>query len=588
MFLRRRESRLHHRRAMTRPPAPRTFAFLFVCQSGELEVKAALLAASLRRNLRVQAELIACVPEPAERWGTISEPTRALLAKLGVRIAPIRNEVADDYPIGNKISCLRVPCDADKLVFVDSDVLCVGEFRDEPRFDLPFHAKPADVATFADRAAWKRAFSACGVPFHDARVAASVYGDLQLTYFNSGWVCVDRKAGLGDVWLDACRRIDAKWRVPKKRPHLDQIALPVAIRKLGLTADVLDNRYNFPAHRIPLDPARLPWFAHYHRPEVIRREPVLADLVRDVCRAEPLLEALLATRPEWAKILRPARRALASATAATPDLLITGIPRSGTSYLCNLIHRYDNCVVVNEPDDVFHFIRHEPVPWGVVAWFRDRRRDVVEGVPIKNKLREGKVTDDTVTANDRVEYVPKVRTDDFVLGAKSPLGFLARLADLRRVMPGAPVAACVRDPVDTIASWKDSFEHLAKADVAEQKVGGLKERFLTAQRRRRLESIAEIDSAAWRRAAWWRYLAECILEAGPGVQIVRYRTLVESPEAVLDPLLRGLARGEPAETVGPSKIRSAKRSNLDAEDLAAIRALCREPAEALGVWEETA
>jgi hypothetical protein len=40
--------------------------------------------------------------------------------------------------------------------------------------------------------------------------------------------------------------------------------------------------------------------------------------------------------------------------------------------------------------------------------------------------------------------------------------------------------------------------------------------------------------------------------------------------------------------VGPSKIRSAKRSNLDAEDLAAIRALCREPAEALGVWEETA
>lgn len=569
---------------MTRPAAPRTFAFLFVCQSGELEVKAALLAASLRRNARVKSELIACVPEPAERWGVLADTTRDLLKKLGVRIAPIRNEVADDYPIGNKVSCLRVPCDADKLVFVDSDVLCTSEFRDEPRFALPFHAKPADVATFSDRAAWKRAFSACGVPFHDARVAASVYGDLQLTYYNSGWVCVDRTAGLGDAWLDACRRIDARWGVPKKRPHLDQIALPVAVRKLGLAADVLDGRYNFPAHRVPLDATRPPYFAHYHRPEVIRREPLLGDLVRDLCRAEPLLDALLRRHAEWEKILRPPKRM--HPTPTTPDLLITGIPRSGTSYLCNLIHRFDNCVVVNEPDDVFHFIRHESVPWGVVAWFRDRRRDVIEGVPIKNKLREGRVTDDTVHANDRVEYVPKVRTDDFVLGAKSPLGFLARLADLRRVMPGVPVAACVRDPFDTIASWKDSFEHLAKADVAEQKVGGLKERFLTAQRRRRLEAIADVESASWRRAAWWRYLAECVLEAGPGVQIVRYRTLIEQPEQVIDPLLRGLPRGEPAEIIGPSRVRADKRSNLDAEDLAAIRALCREPAEALGVWEE--
>ena len=574
---------------MTATPSPRSFAFFFVCQAGELEVKAALLAASLRRNLRVPGELVACVPEPEGRWGTVPPDTLALLGRLGVRIAPIRNEVADDYPIGNKVSCLRVPSDADKLVFIDSDVLCVTEFRDEPRFALPFHAKPADVATFADRAAWKRAFRAAGVPFHDARIAASVYGDLQLTYYNAGWIAVDRDLGpgagaFGDAWLDACRRIDAAWRIPKKRPHLDQIALPIAVRKLGLTSDVLDNRYNFPAHRVPLDGDRLPFFAHYHRPEVIRREPVLGDLVRDLCRDEPALAALLKARPEWDKILRPVRRALPR--PATPDVLITGIPRSGTSYLCNLMHRYDNCVVVNEPDDVFHFIRHESVPWGVAAWLRDRRRDVLEGVPIKNKLKDGRVTDDTVLANDRVEYVPEVTSDDFVLGVKSPLGFLARLADLRRALPGVPIAACVRDPVDTIASWKDSFEHLAAADVAVQKVGGLRERFLTAQRRRRLEAIAAIEHPAWRRAAWWRYLAECLLDAPPSVQIVSYRRLVEEPAPILDRLLAGLPRGAPKEPIAASSVRTGKRSGLDAEDYAAIRALCREPAEALGVWEE--
>ena len=36
--------------------------FVFVCQQGELELKALLLALSLKRHLRFHAELVAAVP----------------------------------------------------------------------------------------------------------------------------------------------------------------------------------------------------------------------------------------------------------------------------------------------------------------------------------------------------------------------------------------------------------------------------------------------------------------------------------------------------------------------------------------------
>src|SRR3954447_24357047 len=100
-------------------PTVRTYAFVFVCQAGGLETQALLLAASLKRHLRCAHELIAAVPGPARRWGTLAPETGTLLKQLGVRVEPIANEVDPDYPIGNKVSCMRVPAGgADRLRFL--------------------------------------------------------------------------------------------------------------------------------------------------------------------------------------------------------------------------------------------------------------------------------------------------------------------------------------------------------------------------------------------------------------------------------------------------------------------------------------
>ena len=80
------------------------YCFVFVCQQGELEIKSALLAASLKHFLRCRHELVAALPEPEAVWGRPSDATLALLDQLGVRQVPINNPISPDYPIGNKLA----------------------------------------------------------------------------------------------------------------------------------------------------------------------------------------------------------------------------------------------------------------------------------------------------------------------------------------------------------------------------------------------------------------------------------------------------------------------------------------------------
>ena len=60
---------------ITEGEAAARYAFVFVCQAGEWETKALLLAGSLRRQLGACVDLIAAVPEPEGFWGRLSAAT---------------------------------------------------------------------------------------------------------------------------------------------------------------------------------------------------------------------------------------------------------------------------------------------------------------------------------------------------------------------------------------------------------------------------------------------------------------------------------------------------------------------------------
>jgi hypothetical protein len=94
--------------------------------------------------------MIAAIPKPVEIMGIPQAKTIDLLSKMGVRIVDFHNEIITNsscrdkyYFLTNKMYCLTIPTDADKLIHVDSDHLFYKEFGSDKRFSLPMNFVPA-------------------------------------------------------------------------------------------------------------------------------------------------------------------------------------------------------------------------------------------------------------------------------------------------------------------------------------------------------------------------------------------------------------------------------------------------------------
>lgn len=569
-----------------------------VCEPGRLEAQAVLLTASLR-DLHPGLTLIAAVPRP------LPAPTVQVLDALGVARLPISNPVAADYPIGNKIAALGVGDTRGLRVFLDSDMLCLRPLDWAVLRTHPLAAKPADMATFGSDELWRCLYERFELTSPVQRVVSSVSQQMMHPYFNAGMVATTEAAALAPLWAQICRSIDAMRDVNPRRPWLDQIALPLAAARLGLVTRSLGDSWNYPAHIKPLlgEPA----LVHYHRPAVVAREPTLVAHVGRLLLRYPLLMAVLQADAAWVPVLRAIERQAGAVPAQRPrrrwfpsplqrpvpapgrammhDLIVTGIPRSGTSYVCKSLDGFDNVAVVNEPAILFEGLCYGPQPWIVPVLHADLRARIDAGEAVQNKLdARGDLTEDTAVHEALDLYRPQLRDGQWVLATKNTLAYLARLGGILQVMPHARVVACVRHPLDTLASWKGTFAHLAMGDPSALPVGGLADPFLPAHLRDGLRDIARLTDPAMRRAAWWCLLAEEILRWRDRIEIVRYEDLVADPHAQMQRLLGPLQRaaGNAGPGLQPSTVRTARRQVLDEADWHAVASLCAGVAEAFG------
>jgi hypothetical protein len=537
---------------MSRTP-PR-YAFVFVCQAGELEIKALLLAASLKRFLRCDFELIAALPTPASTWGELAPETRGLLQQLGVRIEPIVNPIDPDYKIGNKLACFDVPTRADRVVFLDSDILCLRDLGEPDCLRVPFAAKPADLRTFAAGAeAWQPLYAAAGVDLPQLRLPTTVSGEFGLAYFNSGVIFADSACGIGKAWIDCARTILQVPAMREQRHWLDQVSLAIAVHKLGLAYSGLDERFNFPAHLKPV-PDELPFFCHYHWPHIIGREPLLMDLVRDLAGEYPVIAGRMADNAQWKALLkasppRSASRPSAERLAPTvTTLLIAGIPGSGADELLELLRPHERCTIHDEPAELAAALVARAPPWEVAAYLRDAKRD---------------------------------HRDTDIAVIRSTLPFLCRIDALKRVLPDAQLVLCVRNPFDTIAQWK--ARPPGEVDAAIGWAAGSADHWATANDVAALRRIVDLSDAAEKRAAWWWWLAQRALGHAHGVQVVRYGDVIGDSSDVLGTILPGTPVNGPH---GRAQIApSGQTAALDERDLQAIRAICLQAAAELGVSE---
>jgi len=269
------------------------------------------------------------------------------------------------------------------------------------------------------------------------------------------------------------------------------------------------------------------------------------------------------------------------------DIIITGIPRSGTSYLCGLLDKVKNNVVINEPESMSFHLSEESEPRAVASYYQAVRESILSGKEIKNKMLGGKIIEDTAFSQNFEMYHPSIENNNFSLCTKNTLGYLSRLDKFQAIMPKSPIFACIRNPVDTIASWKTTFDHLKKGLLATDfLIGSKKDIYLSEWQKERVTFIAKEDSEVRRRALIWAYLAEWIWMNRDRLIIVNYNDVVLTPETITKCILSETGNiFELDSAMKSSKIRTDKRQYLDEEDFAAIEEYCFPIAKKMGLLD---
>jgi hypothetical protein len=280
---------------------------VFICQKGDLEIKSALLASSLRRIFGNDIILFCGIPSIL---GMDSEPGTDLLDFMGsldVRVHSFPNPVIEsgDGPLqglqfSNKIFCFPESVETGKILFLDSDLICL----EKPKILYDLYSDFAGCQAFKSiDPDWHKLYSKTGIPEPALRLRSVLDGKTGFPYFNSGFYIVNKHPlpFLLEEWETLFREIRPGLSEDPLLHHSDQISLTLAVQKLKLEFEVLPLEFNYPSGSLLI--RQLPFFAHYHGPEKISRDPVLYRYCRELARKNPRLLAIAEPHDYWRRML---------------------------------------------------------------------------------------------------------------------------------------------------------------------------------------------------------------------------------------------------------------------------------------------
>ncbi|NNC72245.1 MAG: hypothetical protein HKN78_05135 [Sphingomonadaceae bacterium] len=154
------------------------------------------------------------------------------------------------------------------------------------------------------------------------------------------------------------------------------------------------------------------------------------------------------------------------------DILITGLPRSGTTLTCHLLNKLSDAVALNEPMKVGELFSQSPeaIIRAVKSFFADQRAQILDAGTAVSKVVDGAVPDNQRgdvadgearpdLTNGRTLEIGNLTGIDFNLFIKHPAFFSACLPFLSREFA---CFALVRNPFAVILSWRNSGMPVAK------------------------------------------------------------------------------------------------------------------------------
>lgn len=147
------------------------------------------------------------------------------------------------------------------------------------------------------------------------------------------------------------------------------------------------------------------------------------------------------------------------------NLVLTGLPRSGTTLTCHLLNVLPNFVALHEPMDVTRLGKLKSENDRIAAvekFFHDQRRSLLTRSVAISKVINGKVPDNHIgkekthdgyrrsAVTGRKMHLDKPLTSDFVLAIKHPSAFTAMLGELTKEFS---CFAVIRNPLSVLSSW---------------------------------------------------------------------------------------------------------------------------------------
>ena len=254
--------------------------FFYIVEPPDYQIYACTLLASIRRFFSADVKAIGYCPE--HRMDELHPAVFKAHEMMDSEIRPMKTQGVwdSDYPHGNKIIASVQPRESAYSAFVDSDVLFLRDNRPE-NLIAEGHVSCSVAASmlWADQSIWNTIYGAFDMPIPAERLALMRQStDPVIPYFSSGLVVFPESGGkhgrFADVWYQTARRLDKIETLDNRRPYLDQMSLPVAIRRAGLNWNLLPEEQHFimggKSRGKPLPEDRDIFTVHYRRTRNLR------------------------------------------------------------------------------------------------------------------------------------------------------------------------------------------------------------------------------------------------------------------------------------------------------------------------------
>lgn len=252
----------------------------YIVEPPEYQIMACMLLASIRENFGSDVAAVGYCPE--HRMSELHLGVLRAHDMLDAEIRPMKTQGLWDepYPHGNKIVAALQPRDSEFSAFIDSDVLFLQPNTPDALVK-PGHVSCSVAASmgWGEQSVWDRIYGNFDmpVPTERVRLMRRTRQDV-VPYFSSGLVGFPEGEGpqgrFADVWYDTARKLDRDTGLDSRRPYLDQMTLPVAIRRAGLDWNPLPEEQHFILGGMlrgkPLPTDRKIYTVHYRTTKVLR------------------------------------------------------------------------------------------------------------------------------------------------------------------------------------------------------------------------------------------------------------------------------------------------------------------------------